>query len=196
MTVSGPHEPIDDLTQLSCYGWGVPAKPSRPADGENNSGVGQLDTTALAQQLRDRRADARLSVRRAADDAGLSFMTLSRVEAGSQPDLATFLKLCAWLRLPPETFFIRGVRRETDTVEAVTRHLVTDPALDREAARRIASVVRDMYTALAHAASPPVVVACHLRAATVFRPGVPDRMGQLLGDMHARLEGLVASGEL
>jgi transcriptional regulator with XRE-family HTH domain len=173
----------------------VPAKSSGRADEVNTSEVGQLDTTALAQQLRDRRG-AHLSVRRAADDAGVSFMTFSRVEAGSQPDLATFLKLCAWLRVAPETFFIRGVRRDTNTVEAVTRHLVTDPALDREAAQRIAGVVRDLYTALAHKAAAPPVVACHLRAATLLRPGVPDRMGHLLGDMHARLEQLVTSGEL
>lgn len=123
-------------------------------------------------------------------------MTLSRVEAGSQPDLATFMKLCAWLRVAPEEFFIRGVRRDTDTLEAVTRHLVTDPALDRDAAQRIAGVVRDMYDALARKQSPPPAVACHLRAATVLRPGVPDRLGALLSEMHARLRERVASGEL
>lgn len=123
-------------------------------------------------------------------------MTLSRVEAGSQPDLATFMKLCAWLRLPPEEFFIRGAHRETDTVEAVTRHLVTDPALDREAAQRIAGVVRDMYRALARKQAPAPAVACHLRAASILRPGVPERLGALLGDMHDRLTELVASREL
>lgn len=135
-------------------------------------------------------------MRQAAADAGVSFMTLSRVESGSQPDLATFIKLCAWLRLAPEEFFIPGVRRETDTLDAVTRHLVTDPALDRDAAQRIASVVRDMYSALAHKQSPPPTVACHLRAASVLRPGVPERLGALLGDMHGRLQTLASSGEL
>lgn len=135
-------------------------------------------------------------MRQAADDAGVSFMTLSRVESGSQPDLTTFLRLCAWLRVPPEEFFIRGARRDTGTVDAVTRHLVTDPALDREAAQQIAGVVRDMYSALARRQSTPPVIACHLRAATVLRPGVPDRLGTLLGDMHSRLRERVQSGEL
>lgn len=157
---------------------------------------GQLDTAALAQRLTDRRAAGQLSVRQAAADAGVSFMTLSRVEAGSQPDLATFIKLCGWLRVPPEEFFIRGARRPTDTLEAVTRHLVTDPALNRDAAQRIASVVREMYGALARKQAPPAAVACHLRAATVLRPGVPDRLGTLLGDMHTRLKELASSGEL
>jgi transcriptional regulator with XRE-family HTH domain len=135
-------------------------------------------------------------VRQAAKDAEVSFMTWSRVESGSQPDLATFLKLCAWLSAAPEDFFIRGARRETDTLDAVTRHLVTDPALDRDAAESIARVVRDMYSALARQQSPPPAVACHLRAASVLRPGVPERLGALLGDMYSRLQDLASSGEL
>ncbi len=161
------------------------------ADGPAGS---YLDTVALAQRLRDRRGS--MSVRQAAADADVSFMTFSRVESGSQPDLATFMKLCAWLRVPPEEFFIRGARRDTDTLDAVTRHLVTDPALDREAAESIARVVRDMYGALARQQTPPPTVACHLRAASALRPGVPERLGALLGDMHSRLQDLASSGEL
>lgn len=182
---------------LRCYGHAVPAK-RLPRSVETASGRadGHLDSIALAQRLRDRRTASHLSVRQAAADAGVSFMTLSRVESGSQPDLATFIKLCAWLRAAPEEFFIRGARRDTDTLEAVTQHLVTDPALDRDAAQRIASVVRDMYSALARKQSPPPTVACHLRAASVLRPGVPERLGALLGDMHSRLQALASSGEL
>lgn len=180
---------------LCCYGEDVPARPPRPPAADDNSGS-QLDTAALGQILRDRRTQAHLSVRQAAAEAGVSFMTLSRVEAGSQPDLATFLKLCGWLRIPAEQFFIQGAHRNPDTLEVVTRHLVTDPALDRDAAQRIAAVVRDMYAVLASKQAPPPAVACHLRAATMLRPGVPDRLGALLADMHARLEELAASGEL
>lgn len=186
-------EPKPDLPQLCCYGHDVPARPPRPPAPDSSGG--HLDTAALAQSLRDRRTQSRLSIRQAAAEAGVSFMTWSRVEAGSQPDLATFLKLCAWMRVPAEEFFVQSAVRNTDTLEAVTRHLVTDPALDRDAAQRIASVVRDMYAALARKQAPPPAVACHLRAATVLRPGVPDRLGSLLADMHDRLELQVASGE-
>lgn len=182
---------------LRCYGHAVPVKrPSKPVEAVDRRADGHLDTVALAQRLRDRRTESHLSVRHAAADAGVSFMTLSRVEAGSQPDLATFIKLCGWLRVAPEEFFIRGARRDTDTLDAVTRHLVTDPALDRAAAESIASVVRDMYTALARKQSPPPAVACHLRAASALRPGVPERLGALLGDMHNRLLALASRGEL
>lgn len=185
---------MSDPLPLRCYGSPVPAHQERATTTEGFGAV--LDIEALAQRLRDRRTASGLSVRQAAEQVGVSFMTLSRVESGSQPDLATFMKLCAWLGTPAEEFFLRGPQRPTDTVEAVTRHLVTDRALDRDAAQRIAAVVRDMYAALARQASPEPVVACHLRARTLLRPGVPPRLGSLLSDMQARLEELSASGEL
>ena len=178
-----------------CYARVVSAKRSA-STATNGPGGGQLDIAALAQALKDRRTAGRLSIRQAAEDADISFMTLSRVEAGSQPDLATFIKLCAWLRMSPEDFLAEGVRRDTTTIEAVTRHLITDPALDSRAAQQIAGVVRDMYTALAQEQSPTRAVACHLRAATMLRPGVPDRLGSLLADMHVQLTERASSGEL
>ncbi|WP_419927019.1 helix-turn-helix domain-containing protein [Candidatus Poriferisocius sp.] len=146
--------------------------------------------------LRERRTSAGLSMRRAAETAEVSFMTWSRVEAGSQPDLRTFLRLCAWLRLPPETFLISAAPRKSETPDLVLRHLLTDPRLEQDAASRIASVVRDMYEALAREPSHPPTVACHLRAASVLRPGVADRLGTLLQDMRSKLNALDADGVL
>ena len=39
-------------------------------------------------------------------------------------------------------------------------------------------------------------LAMHLRATPVMRPGVPHRLGQMLGDMQAELTKLVDAGEL
>ncbi len=161
------------------------------------SEIDGLDLDALSALLKLRRDETSLSVRQAAASAGVSFMTLSRVESGSQPDLTTFLKLCSWLQVEPERFFLRGARRSKDTLEEVTSHLATDPRLDPEAAGKIASVVRDMYEALAsqlEPARPPV--ACHLRAASILRPGVPALLGSALGDMQDRLLELDADGSL
>ena len=160
------------------------------------SGAAHLNIDALATAVRDRRTSAGLSVRRAAEAADISFMTLSRVEAGRQPDLATFLHLCAWLRVPPDTFFITGAPRKSETPEIVATHLQTDPRLEPAAASRIAEVVRDMYNALAAKPEIPATVACHLRAAATLRPGVPERLGALLGEMQSRLLVLEAEGEL
>jgi len=169
---------------------GVDVKESQPTD------VSQLNVDALALMMRERRETSGLSIRQTAAAAEVSFMTLSRVESGSQPDLTTFLRLCAWLHVRPETFFVYGSRRETSTVEAVTKHLAADPRLKGDAAARIAAMVKDLYDALASEPAARPAVACHLRAASVLRPGVPDRLGGLLKDMQARLLEKDLAGEL
>src|SRR6266542_1884233 len=138
----------------------------------------------------------RQSIRQAAAEAGVSFSTLSRVEAGAQPDLATFLRLCAWLEVPPERFFRAGPQRPASTVDEITSELFADPRLSREAAERIASVVRDLYAALAHEVEEPAPLAMHLRAAPVMRPGVPERLAGLLHDLRAALEQRLREGTL
>lgn len=140
----------------------------------------------LGKRVRERRG--RQSIRQAAAEAGISFSTLSRVEAGAQPDLATFLRLCGWLGVPPERFFRYGSQKPSNTLDEVTSHLFADPRLSPEAAERIADVVRDLYTALAREAHEPPPLAMHLRSAPVMRPGVPERLGGLLLDMRAALE--------
>ncbi|MGK2877841.1 MAG: helix-turn-helix domain-containing protein [Solirubrobacterales bacterium] len=144
--------------------------------------------------LRERRGDT--SLRRAAADAGVSFSTFSRVEAGAQPDLTSFLNLCAWLGEPPDRFFINAAARESDGVDAAISHLSSDPRLAPEASAKIAEVMRNMYEALAREVEPTPVVACHLRAATVLRPGVGERLTQMLTSMQTALEGKVDRGEL
>lgn len=175
-----------------------PSHPVSASDDEasEESTVSHLNSEALAEALRERRVSTGLSIRRAADAADVSFMTLSRVESGGQPDLATFLRLCAWLRVPPERFFITSAPRDTATPEIVATHLLEDPRLEPEAASRIASVVRDMYAVLAGEPQAPVTVACHLRAAATLRPGVPERLGDLLSTMQDRLMELEAEGAL
>jgi transcriptional regulator with XRE-family HTH domain len=149
-----------------------------------------LDVTELGRLVRQKRTDEHLSVRQAADTARVSFSTLSRVEAGAQPDLSTFMSLCGWLGVEPSRFFAPIARRSLTPLDEAIEHLITDPALSSEAAERIASVVRDLYLALAHQSPPesPPPMALHLRAASVMRPGVPERLASLLTDMRERLE--------
>jgi transcriptional regulator with XRE-family HTH domain len=138
----------------------------------------------------------RQSIRQAAEEAGVSFSTISRVESGAQPDLATFLRLCAWLEVPPERFFRTGVQKPTDTLDSVASHLFADPRLSPDAAERIAQVVRDLYTALAQEAHEPEPLALHLRATATMRPGVPERLASLLQDMRSALEQRREDGSL
>jgi transcriptional regulator with XRE-family HTH domain len=154
----------------------------------------QLDVSQLGAMLRERRG--KLSLRQAAQEAGVSFSTFSRVEAGSHPDLTSFTLFCGWLGVAPAHFFAPSARREIEPVEEAIAHLSSDPRLEPEAAQKIADVLRGMYSALARARVDAPVLACHLRAASVMRPGVPERLNSLLAQMHSSLERKVAAREL
>ena len=140
--------------------------------------------------MRQQRLKENLSIRQAASRAHVSFSTLSRVEAGAQPDLATFMSLCAWLGVDAARFFSPITRRTQTQMDEAIEHIVTDPALSPEAADRIVAVVRDLYSALARhvplVSSEPL--ALHLRAAAALRPGVPERLASLLREMRGALE--------
>lgn len=155
---------------------------------------GQLDVSQLGTMLRERRG--KLSLRQAAQEAGVSFSTFTRVEAGSHPDLTSFTLLCGWLGVAPAHFFAPSARREIEPVEEAIAHLNSDPRLEPEAAAKIADVLRGMYSALASDRVDAPVLACHLRAASVMRPGVPERLNSLLAQMHSGLERKVNAREL
>ncbi|WP_428343177.1 helix-turn-helix domain-containing protein [Mycobacterium sp.] len=167
---------------------GEVAKPEVPAPNE------LLDISQLGPMLREHRGN--LSLRQAAQEANVSFSTFSRVEAGSQPDLTSFTLLCAWLGVPPSHFFAPAPAREVAPIDVVVSHLSSDPRLAPDAARKITEMLRSMYQALATETTERPVVACHLRAASTLRPGVPERLNALLTKMRDELERKVATGEL
>jgi DNA-binding XRE family transcriptional regulator len=57
----------------------------------------RVGDTKLAKALFGRRCDLVLTVRQAADKAGVDPSTFWRAESGKTPDLATFVKLAKWL---------------------------------------------------------------------------------------------------
>jgi transcriptional regulator with XRE-family HTH domain len=156
--------------------------------------VERLDLAQLGVMLRERRG--KLSLRQAAEDAGVSFSTFTRIEAGAQPDLTSFTLLCAWLGVSPAEFFTAVTEREVTPLDEAIAHITSDPRLGPTAAGKIAEVLRTMYEVLAQAPAPRQVMACHLRAASVLRPGVPQRLNSILGDMHEALAARIADGTL
>jgi hypothetical protein len=100
------------------------------------------------------------------------------------------------MRIPPTHFFPPSAPREIEPIEEAIAHLSSDPRLEPEAAQKIADVLRGMYSALARERVEAPVVACHLRAASVMRPGVPERLNSLLTKMHSSLEEKAAAHEL
>lgn len=164
------------------------------ADSNPESAIERLDVGALGAMLRERRGN--LSLRQAADAAGVSFSTFTRVEKGLQPDLTSFMLLCGWLGVPASQFFTSAAPRDVEPIEDVIAHLSSDPRLEPEAATKITDMLRFMYGKLARDPGVRPVVACHLRAASVMRPGVPERLNALLTQMNATLEERITAGTL
>lgn len=138
----------------------------------------------LASTLRAERRARRLSLRDLADETGVSFNTLSRVERGHVPDLKNFQRIVDWLGVPAETF----LDREVSTPRVIARHLLADSRLSGNAAERIAEMVEDMYRSLA---SEEPAVAVHLRSARTFTPKAGALLAEILSDMRIK----IAAGE-
>lgn len=59
--------------------------------------MAKITLERIGVELKERRGERGL--REVATEIGISTATLSRIEAGKQPDLETFSKLCKWLQL-------------------------------------------------------------------------------------------------
>lgn len=141
----------------------------------------------LGPLLARRRATLGLSLREAADVSGVPVATLSRIEQGRMPDLATFIRVVEWLGEPPGRFFASAPERAQNTPEAIAERLMADPALPPAAAQQIAGIVRDLYQNLA---SPQRRTAVHLRAARTFSPPALRQLIEILDDMQAAVDRL------
>jgi len=141
-------------------------------------------TATLGPLVIQRRTELGLSLRQASEASGVPVTTLSRVEQGRTPDLATFRRIVEWLGLSPDRFFT-PTTRAADTLEAISVHLRTDPTLSREAADRIADIVRDLYTNLSIKERR---LGVHLKAAKTFKPQAMNLLADILHDVQASLD--------
>jgi transcriptional regulator with XRE-family HTH domain len=78
-----------------------------------------LNIDELAKLVTARRGT--LGVRAAAKEIGISPATLSRIENGHMPDLATFAEICKWLNEDPAQFL--GMHGDSKEVPPATVHL-------------------------------------------------------------------------
>ncbi|MGO8731862.1 MAG: helix-turn-helix domain-containing protein [Terriglobia bacterium] len=76
---------------------------------------------------------------------GISPATLSRVEGGKLPDLETFEKLCAALKIDPKEILEVGAAAETEpstgTTAAPAAHFRSDAQYSQEAAQDLAALI-------------------------------------------------------
>lgn len=99
----------------------------------------------LGALLRERRGGR--GIREVAKDIGISPATLTRVESGRLPDLATFQRICTWLKVNPaelldipiETSQTQSASENTTPVAAV--HLKASKTLPPEAAKDLAQLI-------------------------------------------------------
>jgi transcriptional regulator with XRE-family HTH domain len=137
----------------------------------------------LGAVLRARRRERRLSLRDLADETGVSFNTLSRVERGHIPDLKNFHRIVEWLGMPPEAFLATSDDTPS-TTSVIARHLMADRRLQPDAAAKITALVEEMYNALA---LKQPAVAVHLRSAKMFTPAAGAMLAEVLGEMQQNL---------
>lgn len=79
-------------------------------------------------------------IRAAAAEAGVSPATLSRVENGNLPDLATFAKICRWLGVDPARFL--GVEREVSQVQKkAVAHFRKKSTVSKETAASLGALI-------------------------------------------------------
>lgn len=91
-------------------------------------------------QLITRKRGAR-GIRAAAAEAEVSPATLSRVENGNLPDLATFAKICRWLGVDPARFL--GVEKDTGVVasERAVAHFRKKATVSKETATSLGALI-------------------------------------------------------
>ncbi|MFC3674064.1 helix-turn-helix domain-containing protein [Ferrovibrio xuzhouensis] len=85
-------------------------------------------------------------VRAAAAEADVSSATLSRVENGHMPDLATFAKLCKWLEVDPREFL--GLPTEAPSQPNAVVHFRKTKTVSQETAQSLAELILSAQRAL------------------------------------------------
>ena len=151
-----------------------------------NQGVEMTDDRLqpeLGESLRAERRRRRMSLRDLADEIGVGFNTLSRVERGQVPTLRNYELIVRWLSAPGGTLF-EPPGKETSMPELIARHVYTDSRLDTEAAGKMMQLIQDLYSTLA---TPAPSFAVHLRSSQTFLPEVGTLLSSALDDMHAAL---------
>jgi len=108
--------------------------------------AGEIDTDTLGRLVRRRVAQS-ANLREAAQEAGVSAATLSRVQRGHSPDADALVALSRWLHVPIEQVLRHppGDPQEGATMEKVEVHLRADPNLSPETADRLVQVFRAVY---------------------------------------------------
>ena len=103
--------------------------------------LAKVNIEELARRIRGKRGNR--SLRDVAEEANISFSTLSRVEKGRVPDLETYTNLCAWLNVSADTFTSATVAPKSNE-EKIYMHLRADPTLPADVSESLVVMIRAM----------------------------------------------------
>jgi len=98
------------------------------------------DMEELSLKVKQKRGGR--GIREVAAEIGVSHMTLSRVEAGKQPDIRTFAKICKWLDLDPNV--VLGIRMNQPAPTAIgmpQAHFRADKTMSPTTAQHLAELI-------------------------------------------------------
>lgn len=106
----------------------------------------------LGGMLRDRRGGR--GIREVAHEIGISPATLTRVEGGRLPDIATFQKICSWLKVNPAEILDLPIEKSAIPTDALVAavHLRADQTLPESAASDLAQLIVIAHRELARRA--------------------------------------------
>ncbi len=152
--------------------------------------AGKLGLEELGRMVSAERRRRGISLRDAADELGIPFNTLARVEKGHIPDLPKFKRLVEWCGADIRQFF-ETQEKPASTTDLIAEHLIADRNLPPSAAEHIAGIVKELYQALAR---PQEISAAHLRSAKTFRPEAARILGKILNDLNEALIEEAANG--
>ena len=107
-----------------------------------------INLKKLAAHLRTKRGTKGL--REVATEIGdVSASTLSRIEQGNVPDVATFMRICRWLGVDSGAFMTEtsSEKENIDTPHVIETHLRADRVLPSETINALSEMIRVAYKA-------------------------------------------------
>jgi transcriptional regulator with XRE-family HTH domain len=116
----------------------------------------------LGALLRERRGGR--GIREVAKEIGVSPATLTRIEAGRLPDLLTFRKICAWIKIDPAE--ILGIPTQQTSENPVAEEVPSEAAVHLRAEQALPPAAA---TDLAQ-----LIVFAHRELARRIREGLAD----------------------
>ena len=110
--------------------------------------MSEIDTSSFARRVREKRG--RTSLREAAAEIGdISIATLSRIEQGRDTNANTYLKICTWLGVSPQTFYTtedEHPNRIEDHQDKILYHLRADRKLEPEVSEALQKMIELAYS--------------------------------------------------